>query len=106
MNEDFLGRMVALANVVGKDLGALPHDSARHDMVKGIVGDAEVVFAVWKDRSAKNGVGLKLIKGQQLARQVLANNRGIPARLAAIPCMEAEQAEALLSTFAERYLRH
>ena len=42
--------MVALANDVGKGLGALPDDSARYDMVKGIVGDAEVVFAVWQDR--------------------------------------------------------
>ena len=49
--------MVALANDVGKGLGALPDDSARYDMVKGIVGDAEVVFAVWQDRSAKNDVG-------------------------------------------------
>ena len=37
--------MVALANDVGKGLGALPDDSARYDMVKGVVGDAEVVFA-------------------------------------------------------------
>ena len=36
-----LERMVALANDVGKGLGALPDDSAGYDMVKGIVGDAE-----------------------------------------------------------------
>ena len=61
-----LERMVALATDVGKGLGALPDDSARYDMVKGIVGDAEVVFAVWQDRSAKNGVGFKRIKAPQL----------------------------------------
>ena len=61
-----LERMVALAKDVGKGLGALPDDSARYDMVKGIVGDAEVVFAVWQDRSAKNDVGFRLIKAPQL----------------------------------------
>ena len=49
MNEDFLERMVTLANNVGKELGALPDDTARYDMVEQIMDSAEIVFAVWKE---------------------------------------------------------
>jgi hypothetical protein len=107
MNEDFLERMVGLANEVGEDLGALPDDGARYDMVKEIVDSAEVVFAVWQDRSARGGVGYMLIKGRDLARQVLADDKvGISARTAAIPCIEAEQAEKLLRELGELDRRH
>jgi hypothetical protein len=107
MNEDFFERMVGLANEVGQDLRALPDDGARYDMVKEIVDDAEIVFAVWQDKSVKGGVGYMLIKGQDLARRVLADNKvGISARTTAIPCIEAEQAKALLRELGEPDRRH
>jgi hypothetical protein len=107
MNEDFFERMVGLANEVGQDLRALPDDSARYDMVKEIVDGAEVVFAVWQDKSAKGGVAYMLIKGQDLARQILADNKvEISARTTAIPCIEAEQAEALRRELGEPDRRH
>ena len=43
---DFMGKMVALANVVQGDLVASPNDRARYDLVKQIIDGAEVVFAV------------------------------------------------------------
>jgi len=107
MTEEFLDRMVELANDVGEELSALPDARARYDMVKEIVDGAQVVFAVWQDQTAEGGVGFMLIKGQALARQILADKEGgIRMRTTAIPCMEAEQAEALLHELGERHTCH
>ena len=106
MNGDFLERMVALANYVGNELGALPDDDARYEMVVEIVESAEIVFAVWQDRSARDGVGYTMVKGQAIARQAVAVKRSVSTRIAAIPCQNAEQAEVLLQEFSERGTLH
>jgi len=80
-------KMVALANVVHGDLLVLPDDCARYDLVKQIIDSAEVVFAVWTDRFAQDGVGHMLVKGQAIARQAVADNKmAVSTRVAAIPC--------------------
>ena len=100
-------KMVALANVVHSDLVVLPDDHARYDLVKQIIDNAEVVFAVWTDRFAQDGVGHMLLKGQAIARQAVADNKiAVWTRIAAIPCNSAEQAEALLRELGERDSRH
>jgi hypothetical protein len=104
---DFMEKMVALANGVQSDLIALPNDRARHDLVKQIIDSAEVVFAVWTDRFAQDGVGHMLVKGQAIARQAVADKKmAVSTRVAAIPCNSAEQAEALLHELGERDSRH
>ena len=104
---DFIEKMVALANVVHSDLVVLPDDHARYDLVKQIIDNAEVVFAVWTDRFAQDGVGHMLVKGQAIARQAVADNKiAVWTRIAAIPCNSAEQAEALLRELGERDSRH
>jgi hypothetical protein len=100
---DFIGKMVALANVVHSDLVVLPDDRARYDLVKQIIDSAEMVFAVWTDRFAQDGVGHMLVKGQGIARQAVADNKmALSTRVAAIPCNNAEQAQALLHELGER----
>ena len=106
MNGDFLERMVALANYVGNELGALPDDDARYEMVVEIVESAEIVFAVWQDRSARDGVGYMMVKGQAIARSAVADKRAASTRIAAIPCQNSEQAEVLLQEFGERDTLH
>jgi len=104
---DFIEKMVALANVVHSDLVVLPDDRARYDLVKQIIDSAEMVFAVWTDRFAQDGVGHMLVKGQGIARQAVADNKmAVSTRLAAIPCNSAEQAQALLHELGERDSRH
>jgi len=104
---DFMEKMVALANVVHSDLVVLPDDHARYDLVKQIIDNAEVVFAVWTDRFAQDGVGHMLVKGQAIARQAVADNKiAVWTRIAAIPCNSAEQAEALLCKLGEWDSRH
>ena len=100
-------KMVALADGVHSDLVVLPDDHARYDLVKQIIDNAEVVFAVWTDRFAQDGVGHMLLKGQAIARQAVADNKiAVWTRIAAIPCNSAEQAEALLRELGERDSRH
>ena len=106
MNGDFLERMVALANYVGNELGALPDGDARYEMVEEIVESAEIVFAVWQDRSATGGVGYMMVKGQAIAYQAAADKRAVSTRIAAIPCQNSEQAEVLLQEFGERDTLH
>src|SRR5215831_16292987 len=72
---DFIEKMVALANGVHGDLVALPNNRARYDLVKQIIDSAEMVFAVWADRFAQDGVGHMLVKGQAIARQAVADNK-------------------------------
>ena len=104
---DFMEKMVALANVVHSDLVVLPDDHARYDLVKQIIDNAEVVFAVWTDRFAQDGVGHMLVKGQAIARQAVADNKiAVWTRIAAVPCNSAEQPEALLHELGERDTRH
>jgi hypothetical protein len=106
MNEDFLERMVALANNVGKELGALPDDTARYDMVEQIMDSTEIVFAVWTDKSAEDGVGYMLVKGSQIAWQAVSGRTSVTARVTAIPCISPDQAEALRYDLGERDMRH
>ena len=104
---DFMERMMELANSIHSDLVALPDEHARYDLVKQIIDNAEVVFAVWTDRFAQDGVGHMLLKGQAIARQAVADNKiAVWTRIAAIPCNSAEQAEALLHELGERDSRH
>ena len=88
---DFMEKMVALADGVHSDLVVLPDERARYDLVKQIIDNAEVVFAVWTDRFAKDGVGHILVKGQAIARQAVADKMAVSTRVAAIPCNSAEQ---------------
>jgi hypothetical protein len=104
---DFMEKMVALANVVHSDLVVLPDDRARYDLVKEIIDSAEMVFAVWTNRFAQDGIGHMLVKGQGIARQAVADKKmAVSTRVAAIPCNSAEQAEALLHELGERDSRH
>ena len=48
-----------------------------------------------------------LLKGQAIARQAVADKKKVvSSRVAAIPCSDAEQAEALLHELGERDSRH
>jgi hypothetical protein len=66
-----------------------------------------MVFAVWTDRFAQDGVGHMLVKGQAIARRAVADNKiAVSTRVAAIPCNSAGQAQALLHELGERDSRH
>ncbi|MHC2626065.1 hypothetical protein ACVIW2_008097 [Bradyrhizobium huanghuaihaiense] len=102
--EMMIEQAVELANAFRETLSAAPAKK-RLAMVKRRFSDSDVVFAIWQDPNLPHGVGWILVKGQQIARQVLANNEN-SIRVAAIPCIEAAQAHALLQELGERDMRH
>ena len=87
--DDFKRRIVELANET-RD-----HLTGDFAQVWEIVANNDLVVAVWQDVREPDGVGLLLIKGEDLLRQSVENTRAVSARTAAIPCIEYEQAVAL-----------
>ncbi|MCK2056987.1 hypothetical protein [Methylobacterium sp. 37f] len=96
----FRVKAVAMANETQKHLNG---DFAQ---VQAIVDDAELVVAVWQDPNEPNGVGTMLIKGNQSLREIVASDQERTQRVAAIPCVSAEQAEVLRQVAGEKDRRH
>lgn len=63
--------------------------------VREIIGESDVVVAIWQDAREEDGVGLRLIKGHVVLHESAAGSSVRSVRMAAIPCESAEQAEAL-----------
>jgi hypothetical protein len=94
--ERFEQTLVSMANHLIEQLREFP-EHKRVGIIKRKIADSDVVMAIWNDPSDASGVGYILLKGQDIARQAAAENRGIKAqRFAAIPCKGNEHAFALL----------
>jgi hypothetical protein len=65
-------------------------------LVSEQIASNEIVFTVWNDDAAPLGHNLMAIKGQQRLRELTDDNATPFLKIAAIKCMNAEQAEALL----------
>jgi len=94
-------RIVEMANRFQEELIKVPADQ-RWQMVKQNVTDSDLVFAVWQERTAKNGVGYEIIKGQALLRKIFRSKKTQSICVAAIPCIEKAQAKAVLMVAGER----
>ncbi len=55
----------------------------------------DVVFGVWQDSTAPDGVGMLIIKGANRMREIAAIDARVQCTVTAIKCGCAEQAEAL-----------
>jgi hypothetical protein len=94
--EKFERTLVSIANDLIEELRDLP-EHKRMGIIKRKIADSDVVVAIWNDPSGPSGVGYILLKGQDIARQAAAENRGVKAqRFAAMPCKGKEHAFALL----------
>jgi hypothetical protein len=95
--EKFEKTLVSMANDLIEALRDLP-EHKRLGIIKRKITDSDVVMAIWNDPSDPSGVGYILLKGQDIARQAAAENRGVKAqRFAAMPCNGEEHAFALLA---------
>ena len=74
--------------------------------VQQLVDGVQMAFAVWQDPTAPDGVGFMAVKGVQHMREVIASNRSKALSMTAIPCVCAEQAEALRLVIADPDRRH
>jgi hypothetical protein len=62
--------------------------------VKEIIAHGDIVFAVWQDPTYKCGVGLMVLKGDQLLRECIASGKPIQANINAVKCDSYEMAVA------------
>jgi hypothetical protein len=103
MSDEIMPFIEAAVNSANRIRDELEKSGGGFDYIKGVVEQAQVAIAVWQDRDAPFGVGWLLIKGQQKLREVATGRRIIKAAaITGIPCMSAEQAEALLQIAGER----
>ena len=63
-------------------------------LIRKILDDNDVVFGLWQDASEPDGVGMNVIKGKNLIREVVASRKAAKVRIAAVPCKSAEHALA------------
>jgi hypothetical protein len=89
---EFVQALVTMSNKVQKQLSEISGEDA-FQAIKGLVEDADVVFALWQDKSETNGVGVLMIKGDPNLLETIASGRAT-CKIAAIPCTERAHAEA------------
>jgi hypothetical protein len=62
--------------------------------VEAIVANSEVVFAVWQDREATDGVSFHIIKGVQRMKAIAAGTASANVKWTAVPVVDREYAIA------------
>jgi hypothetical protein len=72
--------------------------------VKKIIKTADLVFGIWRDASAPDGVGRLIIKGEKALREVIASGKTVRMRTTAIWCANAEHAAAAKRVFGSIHL--
>ena len=68
-------------------------DAGRVDIVRQIMATADVVFGVWP-RADPGDTGMMIIKGLGFVEDGALAGMGCEAKISAIPCASAEEAEA------------
>lgn len=81
-----------LASMANKNKSKITSDFRS---VLRICDAAEVVWAVWRDTDADDRTGLLLVKGEPIVKFIQDCGVGEEVVIDAIPCLNAEQAEAL-----------
>lgn len=97
MNPSQTEMIVRLANSVLADIKGLNSKDA-FQIVKEIIRTNEIVFAVWQDETASDGVGMKIVKGEQILEFISDSNVAEELVVGAVPCDSQEQAVALKQT--------
>lgn len=92
---DFVHSLIEMANQNNEEM------TGSMDEVRQIISDNELVFAVWQDASKPYGVGLLIVKGNDLFRNCIASGTPIEVRVSAISCVEYEGAVALIRACGE-----
>jgi hypothetical protein len=95
--EGVIERAVESANTFHERLRTARSDNDRFRMVMERVEKHDFVVAVWQDASERNGVGFRLIKGQQKLAAIAKGSAQLIG-VVGLPCIDAEQAEALYQT--------
>lgn len=93
--------IVEAANRTGTEMAGCGIEALRL-----LVAAHDVAFGVWQDRWELDGIGMLLLKGQQTMREVIVDNKAKAVTLTAIPCLCAEEAEAMRRVIGEAQALH
>jgi hypothetical protein len=88
-----------LINTTIQNIGQL--DGTKESVIR-MIDESDVVLGVWKDDAEPDGVGVIVIKGDQLLANIGQSGQTVPPRMTAIPCDCAEMAFAAKEAFGER----
>jgi hypothetical protein len=96
--ERFLANLAEMAEGLRRTLVAMP-DAERSKHIGRLVRESTMVFGVWRDSHEPDGVGLQIIKGDEVLVPLDGFIMPEPIKIAAIPCVGLEQAAAARSAW-------
>ena len=70
--------------------------------IREILDSSDVVFGLWQDPEEPDGVGMYVIKGKNLMREVLASDKPAKVVMTAVPCENAAHAIAAEQAFGDQ----
>jgi hypothetical protein len=76
-------------------------DGDKIDVVQALFDEADLVHGVWQDDTAEHGVGHMLLKGANLARDVIATGRPMSAKSQSFELCNADEGYALRTVFGD-----
>lgn len=100
---EMLSNVVRLANENNDRLLKYP-EPERFAAVQAIVDPADLVFAIWQDSAAPNGIGHLIVKGQRRLRDISKGKEDRTVAVNAIKCVEYAQAASLRQVLGEAVL--
>ena len=96
MNREQTRRIVELANKNE------PMITSEFSSVRRICDAAELVWGLWPDSQAEDGVGMLVVKGELILENIMQTNVTKEVGMTAIWCACIEKAEALKQVLAAR----
>jgi hypothetical protein len=69
--------------------------------VREILDNYDIVFGLWQHPSEPDGVGMCVIKGKNLLREIVASKEGVKVQIAAVPCESGAHARAAEQVFGD-----
>ena len=92
--ERFLAALVKQAEALRLAILAIADNAERSRHVMDLVAECDMVFGVWPDPDAPDGVGLAIVKGEDMMPPLVGFETEREVKVAAIPCACREIAAA------------
>jgi hypothetical protein len=98
MDREQLKHLASLAEANRKKFTAEVNHA---DLLREVIEEADVVWGVWNDPTAAYGVDVALIKGHDRLMLIAQSPRPVATKVAAVPCRNVEEAEAMRLEFGD-----
>src|SRR4051812_40406013 len=90
--ETFITALAGMAEELRRAILAMPSEAERSDHVMKLVAESEMVFGIWPDPETADGIGILIIKGDDIMPPLVGFKTSVEVHLAAIPCARRELA--------------